>query len=101
MFNSLIFKEHPNHPEGIHAKIFFLNGYGASIVKTHSSYGGEDGLWELAVMKGTEGDNTVCYSSLITDDVIGHLTEHGVSRLLAHIKNLPPSESIVPRICKS
>ena len=36
------------------AKQFFPNGYGVSVIAT--GYGGADGLYELAVIKGTEGD---------------------------------------------
>ena len=47
----------------------FENGYGASVVKHDSSYGGKQGLYEIAVLDST-GD--LCYSTPITDDVIGY-----------------------------
>jgi hypothetical protein len=53
----------------------FENGYGASVVKHDSSYGGKQGLYEIAVLDST-GD--LCYSTPITDDVIGFATEDKV-----------------------
>jgi hypothetical protein len=56
----------------------FDNGYGASVVKHFYSYGGSQGLWELAVIAfDGEGayDWSVSYSTGITEDVIGHLSD--------------------------
>ena len=63
----------------------FENGYGASVVKHDSSYGGKQGLYEIAVLDST-GD--LCYSTPITDDVIGHATEDKVLDTLHRIKSL-------------
>lgn len=69
----------------------FENGYGASVIQAEYSYGGNDGLWELAVLK-FEGvsnyDFKLCYDTPITDDVIGYLTEEQVQALLIAIKAL-------------
>ena len=62
----------------------FPNGYGASVVKHDFSYGGKQGLWELAVLEGEE----LCYTSGITDDVIGHLSWVNVEKILGEIKSL-------------
>ena len=62
----------------------FPNGYGASIVKHDGSYGGKSGLWELAVLEGEE----LCYTSGITEDVVGHLTWENVEEFLLEIKQL-------------
>jgi len=62
------------------------NGYGASIVKHSFSYGHEDGLWELAVI-GKDGD--LCYTTPITSDVLGFLTEKEVNETLVKIAELP------------
>ena len=74
---------------GVQHKYAFPNGYGASVVKHDFSYGGKNGLWELAVLDFTideEGD--LCYTSGITDDVIGHLSWKTVEEFLSEIKQL-------------
>lgn len=69
----------------------FENGYGASVVQNVISYGYEQGLWELAVLRYSgpgEIDSYLDYSTPITDDVIGHLTEDGIAVLIEKIRNL-------------
>jgi hypothetical protein len=63
----------------------FENGYGASVVCNNSSYGGNAGLWELAVL-GKDGD--LCYDTEITDDVLGYLSEDDVEKTLKDISEL-------------
>jgi len=68
----------------------FANGYGASVVKGEHTYGGDEGLWELAVIKfKTDGDFLLDYSTPITEDVEGHLTDDAVEELLNMIEALP------------
>jgi hypothetical protein len=62
----------------------FDNGYGASVIRHQYSYGGDKGLWELAVLK----DGELCYDTEITSDVEGHLNEDDVDILLSNIKEL-------------
>jgi hypothetical protein len=86
-FNDLQFnemKEAMYGPNGIQAIEPFSNGYGVSVVRHRFSYGGGDGLYELAVLKN--GD--LCYETPITNDVVGHLTEEDVTDLLQQIQNL-------------
>jgi hypothetical protein len=63
----------------------FPNGYGASIVQGEHTYGGKDGLYEIAVF-GKDGGIT--YDTPITDDVLGYLSEEEVEKTLIDIKNL-------------
>jgi|TARA_B110000908_G_scaffold171988_1_gene236945 hypothetical protein len=63
----------------------FDNGYGASVIKHDGSYGGKKGLYELAVL---DNDGELCYTTPITNDVIGHLTMGEVDKLLAEISHL-------------
>ena len=65
------------------------NGYGASVISNIFSYGGDKGLWELAVIKFFKnGEWDLVYDTDITDDVIGYLTWKDVEALLEDIKNL-------------
>lgn len=94
-FSDLNFQPHGNYPDtGIAARHFFPNGYGISVVRFTSpygsggSYGADEGLYESAVLKGTEDDWKLCYDTPITDDVLGHQTEEEVEVLLHEIENL-------------
>ena len=69
---------------GVIARINFDNGYGASVVKSTFSYGGNQDLYELAVIK----DDAICYDTPITDDVLGYLTEDDVTKYLGQIQEL-------------
>lgn len=80
----------------------FPNGYGASVVQfaipgvsmAVGSYGVENGLWELAVLRfvteGTgQGSYELTYDTPITDDVLGHLDEEEIQEILTRIRDLP------------
>jgi hypothetical protein len=84
IFKDLEFKEHPIH-DGVVSRIHFENGYGASVVRHEYSYGGKDGLYELAVLSN-EGELT--YDTPITDDVLGYLTTNDVTEILIKIQQL-------------
>lgn len=67
----------------------YKNNYGASVVRHSFSYGHNEGLWELAVIKWNDDDTwDICYDTPITDDVLGYLTENAVKRYLKQIKKL-------------
>ena len=72
-------------------KIFkFSNGYGASVIDGFGAYGGDLGLFELAVVRFDENDDfCLCYSTPITSDVIGYLTQAEADDLLDRIEALP------------
>ena len=83
-FNDLEFKQ--DIQRGLNAaRIMFDNGYGASIVKGPHTYGGREGLYELAVL-GKDGKLT--YETPVTSDVEGYLTEDDVTKLLEQIQSL-------------
>ena len=84
-FNDLVFNEHPNHLGGVQARITFDNGYGASVVSTPHTYGGRDGLYELAVF-GKNGHIT--YDTPVTDDVLGYLKPEEVTKIMQQIQLL-------------
>lgn len=76
--------------DGMEQKIYkFKNEYGASVIRNSISYGHELGLWEVAVIKFSQDDNwSLCYSTPITDDVIGYLNEQAVDNVLQQIEVL-------------
>jgi hypothetical protein len=66
----------------------FPNGYGASVIRTPASYGGNLNLWELAVIHG----QYICYDSGVTSDIVGSLNPREVNQLLTEIYNLQPKQ---------
>ena len=82
-FEDLKFKPHPIG-NGVAARFSFENGYGVSVVKFDGSYGFKHGLFELAVLKG----DSICYSTEITGDVIGYLSQGDVTDLMAKVQSL-------------
>jgi len=71
--------------DGIAGKIMFANGYGASVIKHSTSYGGLRGLYELAVL---DNDGKLTYDTSITDDVLGYLKPEEVTNYLIQIQDL-------------
>ena len=75
-FNDLEFKEHSHHLEGKQARMDFENGFGVSVIITPFSYGGDRGLYELAVFK----DGKIHYDNKVANgDVVGYLREEDVT----------------------
>lgn len=64
--------------------VWFPNGFGASVIQGEYSYGGKDKLYEVAV-KNKRG---LCYTTDITNNVIGFLTKAEVIKLLGRIGEL-------------
>lgn len=91
-FNDLKFEPHPSAPQfRIQALAFFPNGYGVSIVQGPYSYGGPEGLYEMAVVTGTSREDfELTYDTPITDDVLGHLSTDDVTDLLQRVEALAP-----------
>ena len=82
---ALKFKTHKHMP-GMQALMEFPNGYSASVIKGPYTYGGEKGLYELAVMHS----GNIAYDTPITQDVLGYQTEEEIDSILGDIHNLPP-----------
>lgn len=70
----------------IRAYLKFDNGYGVSVVQGPYSYGGQKGLYELAVL---DKDGFITYKTPITDDVIGFLKPEDVTKYMIEIQQLP------------
>lgn len=73
---------------GVQKLYKFPNGYGASVVRHSFSYGGDEGLWELAVIRYDKNHFDIDYSTHITDDVLGYLSEEDVDIILDKIAAL-------------
>ena len=87
-FNDLKFKD-LSSLNGIQAIIKFENNYGASVARHMGTYGGKQGLYELAVIKFNENDEWgIVYDTGITPDVLGYLTEDNVTTHLKQIEQL-------------
>ena len=73
---------------GYYRHTVFDNGYGASVISHKYSYGGDQGLFEIGVTHGSQ----LCYSTPVTEDVIGYLDHAGVMDVLMQINALPPTD---------
>lgn len=88
---------HPNAPGAMQAKIFFPNGYGASVISGGDYFYTDGNLeHELAVIKGSAEEWSICYETPITSDVIGHLLPGDVERVLNEIAALEPATLLLP-----
>jgi len=84
-FKDIVFKPNPMGDDfGITSRTKFDNGYEVSVVKSQYSYGGDKGLYELAVFK----DGEICYDTPITNDVIGYLRDIDVTDVMEKIQQL-------------
>ena len=84
-FKDIEFKPNPMGADfGIVSRTKFDNGYEVSVVNSPYTYGGDMGLYELAIFK----DGEICYDTPITDDVIGYLKPEDVTELIQKIQKL-------------
>ena len=70
---------------GVRSRMTFENGYGVSVVSHTYSYGGKDGLFEIAVLD-KKGELT--YETPVTNDVIGFLKPEEVTEVMEHVQKL-------------
>jgi hypothetical protein len=77
--------ENDSHRIGMKCRMMFENGYGVSVVSHTHSYGGKDGLFEIAVL-GKDGDLT--YDTPVTNDVIGYLNREEVTKIMEQVQSL-------------
>lgn len=88
-FSDLDFQPHAVHPnDGVHAVHLFDNGYGVSVVRTPFSYGGQQGLYEVAVIQGDQDNWQITYDTSITGDVLGWQTPQDVDNVLNQVQSL-------------
>lgn len=80
------YEEYPDSElQGVQRIYTFENGYKASVVKHKYSYGGDKGLWELAVLF----NDALVYDTPVTDDVLGYLDDAARDAALEQVANLP------------
>ena len=84
-FNDLKFVPHAAGMGGVMSRIKFENGYGASVVSSPYTYGGDKGLYELAVL---DNSGELTYATSVTDDVIGYLRTEDVTDVMEKIQQL-------------
>ena len=85
-FEDLVFGEDVGYSVGFNkARIFFPNGYGVSVVDTFSS---DDNGYELAVLKGDEEKNEICYDTYLTNDVIKNQDKKQVTWVMRKVQDL-------------
>lgn len=69
---------------------WFENGYGASVIQGPYTYGGDEGLFEMAVVHFEGDEYALVYDTPVTDDVLGYLTPSEVEHYLAKVERLEP-----------
>ena len=70
---------------GVRSRMMFENGFGGSVVSHTYSYGGKDGLFEVAVL---DEDGDLTYNTPVTNDVIGFLNPDEVTDIMEQVQNL-------------
>jgi len=104
-FDDLDFGDHPGKADlsaeylakmgptfNVQARMDFDNGWGVSVIQGNCSYGGKDGLWELAVMHdgGLHYDNPAAKG-----DVCGYLKPEDVTDLMAQVQAFEADADVV------
>ena len=86
-FEDLEFEQLNDEPfmVGKRGRMHFDNGFGVSVVSHTHSYGGRDGFYEVAVL---DKDGVLTYETPVTNDVIGYLTEEGVTDVMKQVQEL-------------
>lgn len=98
-FKDLVFIPHPiareaqkvhlylaeKYAESKQAKMSFDNGYGISVLFGSMFYSNGIDTYEVGILK----NGALCYTTPITNDVIGYITEEEVTDIMRKIQELP------------
>ena len=85
-FEDLEFDKISDEPfTGVRSRMMFENGYGVSVVSHTYSYGGKDGLFEVAVL---DKDGDLTYNTPVTNDVVGYLNPDEVTEIMEEVQKL-------------
>ena len=84
----LLFKDESLKGSEYGGEVVFDNGYGLSVVRHESSYGGKQGLFEVML---TRNDNPYSLPPITQegDTVKGFLTKEQVSEIIETVSDLP------------
>ena len=82
-FKDLKFKKHRSFTNGKMASLNFDNGFGVSVINGEGAYAGV-GTWEVAILY----NDLLCYTSGITEDVIGWQTPRQVTSVMKQVQSL-------------
>lgn len=83
---------------GVQKLYRFDNGYGASVVRFTfafgvDSYGADQGLWEMAVIRWNGDDYELTYDTPVTSGIEGWLSDDDVQEKLRAIRQLTVSDA--------
>jgi hypothetical protein len=86
-FEDLEFEKLSDEPymSGVRSRMVFENGLGVSVVSHTFSYGGKDGLFEVAVL---DKDGNLTYDTPVTNDVVGYLNPDEVTEIMEQVQSL-------------
>lgn len=73
---------------GVHYIFRFPNNYGASVIKSKYTYGGDEDLWEMALLyfhNLSKWDYELVYEKDFEGDVMGYLSDGKVNEVLKKI----------------
>ena len=74
---------------GARYRFRFENNYGASVIKNFGSYGSEEDLWELALIRWSDHDWDIVYDNpVVSGGILGYLSDEDVLEVLEEIKEL-------------
>lgn len=88
-FNELTFEQDEDDMQES-AWHIYDNNYGVSVVRGPYTFGGDKGLYELAIiyMAPEDKESRICYDTPITNDVMGHLAPEDVTEIMKQVSEL-------------
>ena len=88
-FNELTFEQDEDDMQES-AWHIYDNNYGVSVVRGPYTFGGNEGLYELAIiyMAPEDKESRICYDTPITNDVMGHLAPEDVTEIMKQVSEL-------------
>ena len=88
-FNELTFEQDEDDMQES-AWHIYDNNSGVSVVRGPYTFGGDKGLYELAIiyMAPEDKESRICYDTPITNDVMGHLAPEDVTEIMKQVSEL-------------